>query len=113
MHGKGKQSWQDGRFYEGEFVNGKRQGNGVFQWTDGRAYNGEWRDGCQDGFGEFLFITGNKKMGEWKEGKHLKWFDAKTKSVQPNSCDEKKSASNIAICSNSTNNISTGTTKKF
>jgi len=45
MHGRGLLQWADGKLYEGDFVNDKRQGNGIFKWKDGRVYDGEWRDG--------------------------------------------------------------------
>ena len=42
MHGKGVYKWADGRVYEGEFVNDKRNGFGIYTWTDGRRYEGNW-----------------------------------------------------------------------
>ena len=44
MHGKGKFTWPDGREYNGEFANDKKEGHGVFAWIDGRVYDGEWFD---------------------------------------------------------------------
>lgn len=32
--------WADGKYYEGKFVNDKREGNGKFKWADGRIYEG-------------------------------------------------------------------------
>lgn len=32
MHGKGKYSWQDGRFYEGEYYEDKKHGFGIYRW---------------------------------------------------------------------------------
>jgi len=32
MHGKGIFSWPDGRVYEGDYVDDKKQGSGVFIW---------------------------------------------------------------------------------
>jgi hypothetical protein len=45
MHGAGILKWKDGKRYEGEFVNDKREGNGTFIWADGRRYIGGWRCG--------------------------------------------------------------------
>lgn len=45
MNGKGVFTWTDGRVYEGEYVEDKKEGYGEFQWPDGRRYNGEWKDG--------------------------------------------------------------------
>lgn len=33
MHGKGKYSWKDGRFYDGEYFEDKKQGYGVYRWA--------------------------------------------------------------------------------
>ena len=43
MHGFGVLAWKDGKKYEGEFINDKRDGTGTFSWQDGRQYIGEWK----------------------------------------------------------------------
>jgi hypothetical protein len=45
MHGKGVFSWLDGRTYDGEYSDDKKEGNGIFRWPDGRRYEGQWLDG--------------------------------------------------------------------
>ena len=45
MHGKGLLKWKDGKQYQGDFCNDKREGQGVFTWRDGRVYEGQWKDG--------------------------------------------------------------------
>jgi hypothetical protein len=45
MHGRGNLSWKDGKKYEGDFLNDKREGHGTFKWADGRQYIGEWKAG--------------------------------------------------------------------
>lgn len=45
MNGHGLLIWIDGKKYNGEFVNDKREGKGTFSWTDGRQYIGEWKAG--------------------------------------------------------------------
>jgi hypothetical protein len=42
MHGQGVFTWADGRKYEGEYIDDKKQGHGVFKWPDGRQYDGQW-----------------------------------------------------------------------
>jgi L1 cell adhesion molecule like protein len=42
MHGRGVFRWADGRKYEGEYHDDKKQGYGVFTWPDGRKYEGYW-----------------------------------------------------------------------
>ena len=49
MHGRGVLIWSDGKKYEGEFLNDKRDGIGRFTWADGRMYIGEWKGGKQNG----------------------------------------------------------------
>jgi len=45
MHGKGRQTWPDGRSYEGEFINDTKEGYGIYRWADGRIYEGKWLKG--------------------------------------------------------------------
>jgi hypothetical protein len=45
MHGRGLFKWPDGRSYEGEYVDDKKEGQGLFIWPDGRRYDGEWKEG--------------------------------------------------------------------
>jgi hypothetical protein len=40
MHGKGVFKWLDGRRYEGNYVNDKKEGQGEFYWPDGKKYIG-------------------------------------------------------------------------
>ena len=40
MHGRGIFTWADGRRYDGEYVDDKKEGHGVFIWPDGRRYDG-------------------------------------------------------------------------
>ena len=37
LHGKGIYSWPDGRQYEGDFVDDKKQGYGSYTWADGKC----------------------------------------------------------------------------
>jgi hypothetical protein len=45
MEGKGIENWPDGRRYEGDFKNGKKDGEGTFEWTNGVRYIGSWKNG--------------------------------------------------------------------
>jgi hypothetical protein len=58
MHGKGVFAWPDGRRYEGEYIDDKKQGFGIFFWPDGRQYIGQWGHGKQHGRGTFVAING-------------------------------------------------------
>lgn len=43
MEGKGQEVWADGRKYDGDFKNGKKDGEGTFEWPNGNKYVGSWR----------------------------------------------------------------------
>ena len=45
MHGRGVFTWSDGKIYDGEYVDDKKEGYGVFKWPDGKLYKGMWKDG--------------------------------------------------------------------
>lgn len=45
MHGRGCYIWADGRKYDGEYINDKKDGYGVYTWADGRKYQGFWANG--------------------------------------------------------------------
>ena len=45
MHGRGVFTWSDGKIYDGEDVDDKKEGYGVFKWPDGKLYMGMWKDG--------------------------------------------------------------------
>jgi hypothetical protein len=45
MEGYGVFTWPDGRKYQGEYVDDKKEGKGEFFWPDGRKYDGGWKNG--------------------------------------------------------------------
>lgn len=46
--------WNDsGSEFEGEFVEGLRQGTGTYTYSDGSFYKGEYHKGLRNGFGVF------------------------------------------------------------
>jgi|LauGreSBDMM110SN_4_FD.fasta_scaffold157680_1 hypothetical protein len=54
MHGKGMFTWHSKRgdtVYEGDYVNGKREGRGKFTTNLGEVYEGEWKDDKKNGSG--------------------------------------------------------------
>jgi len=99
QHGRGKQTWSDGRVYDGQFQNGKfagsgrmlwhtnkglltyegeykddlKDGKGKFVWADGRTYDGEWRGGKRDGRGMYMNARHEQKVGYWKDDKFDRW----------------------------------------
>lgn len=58
-HGKGKQTFTDGSFYKGNFVNGlKEDDNAVYQWPNGKVYKGPFKTGYIDGVGTLTMRNG-------------------------------------------------------
>jgi len=75
MHNKGVYTWADGRKYEGEYINDKKDGYGVYTWADGRKYQGYWRNGKQSGKGKYISLDGSVKWGLWEDGKRKEWIE--------------------------------------
>ena len=70
LNGQGIYTWSDGEKYEGEWKEGKRHGQGTYTWSDGRKYEGEWKDSKRHGQGTYTWSDGEGKIeGEFKEGK--------------------------------------------
>eukprot|EP00808_Paulinella_micropora_P018290 g59100.t1 len=86
-HGQGKETWSDGRTYQGMFKHGLRHGHGAFQWPDGSSYIGEikfvertgqvldglpylspWEDDEQEGEGVQVWADGGRYAGSWVAG---------------------------------------------
>jgi len=112
-NGKGVYIYANGYRYEGNFVNGKREGPGIlaspdgesydglwandvfhgqgtYIWADGAKYTGEWKNGVQDGYGIYFYTNGDKYTGYFKDNKfHGKgkytWADG---SVQEGSYED-------------------------
>ena len=54
MDGYGVYKWKDGRSYEGEYKQDKKEGMGTYKWSDGRIYIGKWVNGKQNGEGDYI-----------------------------------------------------------
>jgi len=48
-------TYDNGVKYEGEFVNGKKNGKGTCTYPNGDKYIGMWKNGQMDGQGIILF----------------------------------------------------------
>mmetsp|Transcript_19379 Transcript_19379/g.33030 ORF Transcript_19379/g.33030 Transcript_19379/m.33030 type:complete len:268 (+) Transcript_19379:48-851(+) len=67
-HGRGRWTYSNG-FYEGEWKNGLRHGEGMYKWTDGSSYSGQWKDDKKHGVGVKKWPDGSSYDGEWRENK--------------------------------------------
>jgi hypothetical protein len=68
--------YPNGARYEGEFKDGKPNGQGVKTWSDGARYEGEHKDGEPNGQGVKTWSDGVRYEGEWKDGKPIEWPNA-------------------------------------
>jgi len=102
QHGKGRQTWSDGRVYDGQFQFGRfsgsgrmvwhtqkglliyegqyeddmKHGNGKFVWADGRVYDGQWQHGKRHGKGMYQNVRSERKVGFWVDDKFDRWEQA-------------------------------------
>ena len=54
MYRKARQEYVNGDIYDGEWVDGKREGRGVYVYKNGNKYVGEFVAGMREGFGVFM-----------------------------------------------------------
>jgi hypothetical protein len=78
-HGKGIYTSNE-EVYDGEWQNGKRQGQGVQCLADGSIYDGEWHDSTRHGIGVLTNVDGSRFSGKWSNGK----LTQVTKSIRNN-----------------------------
>lgn len=62
-------TYNDGRRYDGDVVDGIKSGRGTFTWPSGMVYVGEFRNDLRSGQGTLTWPNGNKYTGEWKDDK--------------------------------------------
>jgi hypothetical protein len=67
IHGAGLRAYRDGSHYEGDFVNGLRQGRGVLVSKQGHRYEGSWAADRRHGFGVQVYPDGEYR-GSWYKG---------------------------------------------
>lgn len=64
--GEGTYTWADGKKYVGQFKNGDSHGHGTLTWPDGRKYVGEWQNDKKNGYGTYTWPNGAKYVGQFK-----------------------------------------------
>ncbi|CAF3911005.1 unnamed protein product [Rotaria sordida] len=69
FHGHGMLAWSNGGRYEGNFINGTRNGYGVYYCRDGSKCAGQWVDGYMNGEGVCNWTTGDRFEGNFKHHK--------------------------------------------
>ena len=63
--GSGSAQWQCSNMYQGNWLNGLREGSGTFTYADGSSYNGHWHLGMKHGAGVFVFGNGSVYNGRF------------------------------------------------
>jgi hypothetical protein len=48
------ETWPDGASYQGDYVEGKKDGVGMFTWADGSTYDGQFIENNIEGQGKKL-----------------------------------------------------------
>ncbi|MDI1243534.1 MAG: hypothetical protein PSX80_16610 [bacterium] len=71
VNGKGKQVYSTGHTYEGDFVNGKREGRGVLLFKSGGVYTGQFVNDLPNGKGKKTSISGDTYEGDFVNDKFV------------------------------------------
>ena len=69
-----KKEYHNGK-YEGDYLNGKREGKGIYIYNSGDIYEGEYKNDLKDGYGIYKYNNGDVYEGNYKEG----FYDGKGK----------------------------------
>ena len=59
----------NGDYYNGEFSEGKKDGNGSIIYKNGTRYEGAFKNDRHNGYGKLIQLDGEIFEGEWKNGK--------------------------------------------
>ncbi|EGR33489.1 phosphatidylinositol-4-phosphate 5-kinase, putative [Ichthyophthirius multifiliis] len=55
--------------YEGEWVNGEKQGQGTYFYSNGGKYQGQWLKNQKHGKGAYYYPSGSVYEGDWQDDK--------------------------------------------
>ncbi len=100
MDGSGREDYEDGRVYIGDFKEGKKWGYGKMMYSkELKQYEGPWVDNLKNGNGvETNFRTNTKRTGEWKDGKWVRWISAVLKvEVMPDAREISADVTNLNV----------------
>lgn len=67
--GVGRQIWQDGSVYDGQWLKNKREGKGRQIFLGGEYYEGDWKNDQADGYGAYTGKGGIQYRGGFVENK--------------------------------------------
>jgi hypothetical protein len=65
--GQGTYIFLSGDKYFGGFIAGKREGMGRYVWIKGGIYVGNWKLDKRDGYGKYTWLSSAAYMGYWKD----------------------------------------------
>ena len=101
--GFGTYIYQTGDKYIGYWHENKKHGTGTFYGREGNLYIGQWRNNQKDGLGTYYFKTGEKYIGEFKSGKKDGkgyWFSCDGNKYVGYFSDNKKNGTGIIYLAN-------------
>ena len=80
QHGFGKETWEFGKIkFQGQYVNGTKNGKGRYEWSDGSYYDGMFVNGSFSGQGTYYFAdTERTYIGQFEDN----LFDGKGQMTQ-------------------------------
>ncbi|XP_078265914.1 ankyrin repeat and MYND domain-containing protein 1 [Rhinoraja longicauda] len=66
-HGEGRFEWSSGEYYEGQFYKDHRHGQGCYVWPDGTKFTGAFYLDRKDGYGTLEMKDGSMFQGLYKD----------------------------------------------
>ncbi|MBK7393758.1 MAG: hypothetical protein IPI64_10740 [Chloracidobacterium sp.] len=84
-NGKGERGYRNGDSYEGDFVKGRKVGQGTYTFKNGDYYVGEWKNDKWNGAGKYFVASKNAFLdGIWANGLLVKSTTPTDKCVSGN-----------------------------
>ena len=69
FEGNGKLIYDNGNYFIGQFKNGLRNGKGTIYYSNGNImYDGDWINNKAEGNGKYICENGEYYIGQWKNG---------------------------------------------
>lgn len=65
--GVGRETLSNGEIYEGELKDDVRTGQGIYHYANGDIYEGKFKDDIRSGYGIYRYANGDIYEGEWKD----------------------------------------------